>query len=108
MCYCLAKGSVARIRRRVKTRVCHIQLGVVKAPVTFHEGCRGAMKSDSRGARENIVDELSAVGLLKFDGLPAAHNIVVVEHVMLGPPGVCHVRRVGFFVRVDVEPIFRG
>ena len=97
---------MARIRRRVETRLCHLHVSVVKTAVAFHKRLLGIIKSDGGNVRESVVDELGAIGLLKLDGFLPTDNIVVAEYVVLRSPRVCRFRSVGPFVRVDVVPIF--
>ena len=101
----LASGSVGGVRSLAEAgAVVNLQLRVVEAGVARYYGPLGVIEADRRDIFEGVVNELGAVGFLDLDALEAADDGVLLEDVVLGPPGLHRVGKVGSKVRVGVVP----
>ena len=91
---CLVEGSA----------VADLQLGAMEAGVTRHHCSRSIIEAHSQCILKRVADELGAIGIHDLEGLYASDDGVLLETIILRPPRLHHVGRIGPEVRVGIVP----
>lgn len=87
-----------------RSAVFDLKRDVTEPSVTLHDGFRGVIEANRTSIHKRVTDELRAIGFLDSEALDTSDDDVVLEQVVLVPPGLAHLGLIGPKVKICSVP----